>query len=38
MTDEERQEAIQLMRQDAGIRIVGNKVQCQGRSWELPTQ
>ncbi len=35
MTDEERQEAIMLMRQLAGIRIIGDEVHCQGRSWKL---
>ena len=37
LTDEERKEAIILMRQGAGIRIVGDEVRCQGRSWKLPT-
>jgi hypothetical protein len=37
MTDEERSEAIMLMRQSVGIRIVGDEVHCQGRSWKLPT-
>jgi hypothetical protein len=37
LTDEERQEVIKLMRQSAGVRIVGDEVQCQGRSWKLPT-
>lgn len=36
LTDEERQEAIQLGRQLFGVRIVGNEVHCQGRSWKLP--
>lgn len=35
MTDEERQEAIMLMRQIAGVRIIGDEVGCQGRSWKL---
>ncbi|OCR01890.1 hypothetical protein BCD67_05225 [Oscillatoriales cyanobacterium USR001] len=37
MTDEEREEAMLLMRQSAGIRIVGDEVHCQGKSWKLPT-
>ena len=37
MTDEERQEAIELMRQIAGVRIVGDEVHCQGRSWKIST-
>lgn len=36
MTDEERQEVTVLMRQSAGIRIIGDEVHCQGRSWKLP--
>jgi hypothetical protein len=36
MTDEEREEAMLLMRQSAGIRIVGDEVHCQGKSWKLP--
>ncbi|NER33005.1 MAG: hypothetical protein F6J93_02815 [Oscillatoria sp. SIO1A7] len=35
MTDEERKEAIELMRQIAGDRIVGDRVSCQGRSWKV---
>jgi hypothetical protein len=35
MTDEERQEAMMLMRQIAGVRIIGDEVQCQGRIWNL---
>lgn len=35
-TDEERKEAMMLMRRSAGIRIVGDEVRCQGRSWKLP--
>jgi len=35
MTAEERQEAMVLMRQIAGIRIIGNQVHCQGRTWNL---
>lgn len=36
MTDEERAEAMLLMRQSAGVRIIGDEVYCQGRSWKLP--
>lgn len=36
LTDEERQEAIMLMRQLAGITVKAGYVHCQGRSWELP--
>lgn len=36
MTDEERQEAIMLMRQIAGVRIIDDEVHCQGRYWKLP--
>jgi hypothetical protein len=25
-----------LMRQSAGVRIIGDEVHCQGRSWKLP--
>jgi DNA invertase Pin-like site-specific DNA recombinase len=35
MTDEERQEALELMRKIAGVRIVGDEVHCQGRSWKI---
>ena len=35
-TDEERKEARILMRISAGVRIVGDEVHCQGRSWKLP--
>lgn len=35
MTDEERQEAMILMRQIAGVRIIGEQVHCQGRTWNL---
>ncbi len=35
MTDEEREEAMLLMRQSAGIRIVNDEVHCQGRSWKF---
>ncbi|MBD2776604.1 hypothetical protein [Iningainema tapete] len=37
MTDEERAEAMLLMRQSAGVRIIGDEVHCQGRSWKLST-
>jgi hypothetical protein len=37
LTDEERQEAIMLGRVIFGVRIIGNEVHCQGRSWKLPT-
>ena len=36
-TDEERQEAMILMRKSAGIRIVGDQVHCQDCFWKLPT-
>ncbi|MBD0346324.1 MAG: hypothetical protein ICV63_16180 [Coleofasciculus sp. Co-bin14] len=36
LTDEERQEAIMLGRAISGVRIVGNEVHCQGRSWKVP--
>ena len=36
MTDEERLEAMILMRQSVGIRIIGDEVHCQGRTWKLP--
>ena len=35
LTDEERQEAMLLMRQSAGVRIVGDEVHCQGRVWKM---
>ncbi|MEC4819045.1 MAG: hypothetical protein SAK29_38090 [Scytonema sp. PMC 1069.18] len=35
LTEEERQEVMTLMRQSAGIQIIGNEVHCQGRSWKL---
>jgi hypothetical protein len=35
MTDEEREEAMLLMRQSVGVRIIGDEVHCQGRSWKL---
>ncbi len=36
MTDEEREEAMILMRQSAGVQIIAGEVHCQGRSWKLP--
>ena len=35
-TEEERQEAMNIMRRSAGIRIVEDEVHCQGRFWKLP--
>ncbi len=35
LTDEERQEAIMLMRKLAGITVKDGYVYCQGRSWKL---
>lgn len=35
LTDEERQEAMRLMRQSAGVQIVGDEVHCQGRIWRM---
>ncbi len=35
-TDEEREEALSLMRISAGVRIIGDEVHCQGRTWKLP--
>lgn len=35
LTDEERQEALLLMRQSAGVKIVNNEVHCQGRVWKV---
>ncbi len=35
MTDEERQEAMILMRQIAGVRIIDDEIHCQGRTWKL---
>ena len=35
--EERLQELIRIARQiSAGIRIFGNEVHCQGRSWKLP--
>lgn len=36
LTDEERREAIILMRKLAGITVKDGYVYCQGRSWKLP--
>jgi len=33
LTNEERQEALLLMRQSAGVQMIGNEVHCQGRVW-----
>jgi hypothetical protein len=35
LTDEERQEALLLMRQSAGVRVVEGEVHCQGRVWNI---
>lgn len=35
MTDQERLEAMMLMRQIAGVRIIGDEIHCQGRVWNL---
>lgn len=36
LTDEERQEAAEIMRQMFGVTIKDGYVYCQGRSWKLP--
>jgi hypothetical protein len=36
LTDEERQEAAQIMRQMFGVTVKDGYVHCQGRSWKLP--
>lgn len=36
LTDEERKEVRELERQIFGVRIIGDEVYCQGRSWKLP--
>lgn len=36
LTDEERQEAIMLMRKLAGTTVKDGYVHCQGRAWKLP--
>jgi hypothetical protein len=38
LTDEERQEAIMLMRKLAGTTVKDGYVHCQGRSWKLPNK
>ena len=35
LTDDERQEAMLLMRKSAGVQIVGDEVYCQGRIWKM---
>jgi hypothetical protein len=35
LTDEERREALFLMRQSAGVQVIGNEVHCQGRVWNI---
>ncbi|MEA5534330.1 hypothetical protein [Crocosphaera sp. XPORK-15E] len=35
LTDEERQEILELSRQIFGVQIKDNQVDCQGRTWEL---
>lgn len=34
-TDDEREEAMILMRISAGVKIVGDEVHCQGKSWKI---
>ncbi|MEW6496970.1 MAG: hypothetical protein AB1589_31280 [Cyanobacteriota bacterium] len=36
LTDEEREEAAEIMRQMFGVTIKDGYVYCQGRSWQLP--
>lgn len=36
LTDEEREEALMLIRKLAGIYVKDGYVHCQGRSWKLP--
>lgn len=36
LTDEERQEAVQIMRQMFGVTIKDGYAHCQGRTWKLP--
>ena len=36
LTDQERQEALILIRKLAGISVKDGYVHCQGRSWKLP--
>jgi len=35
MTDEERQESIELTRAIFGVQIIGDEVHCQGRVWKI---
>ena len=35
LTDEERQEIVELSRQLFGVQIKDNQVYCQGRTWKL---
>ncbi|MBO1350398.1 MAG: hypothetical protein EBE86_024840 [Hormoscilla sp. GUM202] len=35
MTDSERRESLELTRILFGVRIKGDRVHCQGRSWQL---
>ena len=35
LTDDERKEALLLMRQSAGVKVIGNEVHCQGRVWKM---
>lgn len=36
LTDEEREEAAEIMRQMFGVTIKDGYVYCQGRSWKIP--
>lgn len=38
LTDAERQEAAEIMRQMFGVTIQEGYVYCQGRSWKIPDQ
>lgn len=38
LTDAERQEAAEIMRQMFGVTIQAGYVYCQGRSWKLPDE
>ncbi|BAZ13670.1 hypothetical protein NIES4071_55100 [Calothrix sp. NIES-4071] len=38
LSDAERQEAAEIMRQMFGISIQDGVVSCQGRSWQLPSR
>ena len=35
LTDEERREALLLMRQSAGVQVIRNEAHCQGRVWNI---